>query len=305
MSDSDEEEMRAMRASSRHATVGRSAAVKGPGAAAGSAGKQASHSSSGGGSRSLQKPASDDEDEEMIVAEDDGLEARSMLQLPMSFGKVAVDNSISMEVHTSTARKDAKAADAAAKGTVQFGSRVAVGRRGKGLSAQQQAEPGRPEGASMEADDGPPPQQQGAAESEDDEQPAQGREGSMLPVTHEVELPAHEKAVTALGLDPKGSRMAVGCLDGSVKLFDFAGMNEEKRHFREMEPAPGYAVQSVAFNKTGGMILVVSSDSHARIYDRDEASKPIQYTVKGDMYVRDMTHTKGHTEGNVPEDEWK
>merc|ERR1719188_1005957 len=73
-------------------------------------------------------------------------------------------------------------------------------------------------------------------------------------------------------------------------------MNEEKRSFRSMEPLEGYCVQSVAFNKSGGMILVCLSDSHARIYDRDGSSRPIQSTVKGDMYVRDMQHTKGHTQ---------
>lgn len=41
---------------------------------------------------------------------------------------------------------------------------------------------------------------------------------------------------------------------------------------------------------------MVCSDSHARIYDRDGSAKPIQSTVKGDMYVRDMQHTKGHTQ---------
>jgi len=212
----------------------------------------------------------------------------------MSFGKVAKDNTPSLEVHDRTARRDAKALAAPAKGAVQFGSRAAGSRRVRGPGAPQEPEAGGRGAGGMEVD-GPQPRR-GEDEEDEVEEPVPIREGGNLPVTHEVEVPVHEKAVTALSIDPKGSRMAVGSMDGTIKLFDFAGMNEEMRSFRSMEPAEGYGVQSLAFNKTGGMILVVSSDSHARIYDRDGSSKPIQYTVKGDMYVRDMTHTKGHTQ---------
>lgn len=117
-----------------------------------------------------------------------------------------------------------------------------------------------------------------------------------LPVSHEVSIPAHEKAVLALGLDPKGSRMATGCMGGMLNLFDFNGMSEEKKAFRSLEPLEGHHIQAISFSITGGCILVVSSDSHARIYDRDGSSQLIQSTVNGDMYVRDMQHTKGHTQ---------
>jgi len=111
-----------------------------------------------------------------------------------------------------------------------------------------------------------------------------------------VAIQAHEKPVTALGLDPKGVRMATGGMDGVVKFYDFQGMSEEKNAFRHVEPVDGHMVQAICWGPTGGCLLVASSDSHARIYDRDGSSKPIQSTVKGDMYVRDMTHTKGHTQ---------
>jgi len=55
-------------------------------------------------------------------------------------------------------------------------------------------------------------------------------------------------------------------------------------------------VQAISFGVTGGQVLVCCSDSTARIYDRDGTTKPIQQTVKGDMYVRQMEHTKGHTQ---------
>jgi len=133
-------------------------------------------------------------------------------------------------------------------------------------------------------------------EEEPDELPIPGKEAEVLPVSHEVAIKAHERAVTALGLDPKGSRMVTGSMDGTIKFYDFNGMSEEKNSFRSLEPVEGHMVQAISFGTTGGQLLVICSDSHARIYDREGSSKPIQMSVLGDMYVRDMTQTKGHTQ---------
>eukprot|EP00913_Durusdinium_trenchii_P018483 g17365.t1 len=132
--------------------------------------------------------------------------------------------------------------------------------------------------------------------AEPDELPEPGKELEVIPVTHEVEIPCHEKAVTAIGLDPKGSRMITGGLEGTLKFFDFHGMSEAKDAFRSVEPVVGKMVHAVSFSPTGGQVLVVCSDAAARIYDRDGSSTPIQQTVLGDMYVRQMEHTKGHTQ---------
>jgi len=63
-----------------------------------------------------------------------------------------------------------------------------------------------------------------------------------------------------------------------------------------LEPVEGHMVQAVSFSTSGGCLLVVCSDAHCRIYDRDGSSKPLQMSVKGDMYVRDTQHTNGHTQ---------
>lgn len=73
-------------------------------------------------------------------------------------------------------------------------------------------------------------------------------------------------------------------------------MSEAKTAFRELEPVDGHMVQALSFACSGGFLLCVCSDSHARLYDRDGTSTPLQSTVKGDMYVRDMQHTQGHTQ---------
>jgi len=94
-----------------------------------------------------------------------------------------------------------------------------------------------------------------------------------------------------------GSRMVTGSMDGNIRYWDFNGMNsEDKSSFRSLEPVEGHMVQAVSFGTTGGSVLVVSSDSSARIYDREGTTKVLQSTVKGDMYVRDMQHTQGHTQ---------
>lgn len=266
-----------MRASTRHA--GSRGRAKGPEAPAGT---------------DRQNTHSDDEDEDMFVPEEDLGAERAML--PMSFGKVVPDMTPSLDVHNSTMRKETKGALAiAAKGTVQFGSRAGVNRRPKGVAEEAQAQPELNAGEGMGAET-PEPQDECESDGMEEEVPVPGKEEEALPVSHEVSIPALDKAVTALCLDPKGSRMAVGGMDGVIKLFDFAGMNEEKRAFRGLEPVEGHLVQGLAFNSSGGMLLVVCSDSHARVYDRDGSTKPIQSTVKGDMYVRDMAQTKGHTQ---------
>eukprot|EP00971_Amphidinium_carterae_P266663 5289661-Amphidinium_carterae.1 len=40
-----------------------------------------------------------------------------------------------------------------------------------------------------------------------------------------------------------GARMVVGGMDGNVRFFDFAGMNEQKEAFRMVEPVEGHMVQ--------------------------------------------------------------
>jgi len=130
-----------------------------------------------------------------------------------------------------------------------------------------------------------------------------------LPVTHEVHIPAYEKSIlTAFALDRAGSRMVTGSMAGQFKYYDFIGMNETKQHFRLMEPLGQCRVEALSFCPSGGTVLCLSADAQARIYDRDGSSRTaecrlkradphlIQSTIKGDMYVRMLEDTKGHTQ---------
>lgn len=67
------------------------------------------------------------------------------------------------------------------------------------------------------------------------------------------------------------------------------GMDQKFRHFRKFEPSEGHAVMSVQWSRTGDRFLVCPGSAKAKIYDRDGYA--IAETIKGDMYIRDMTHT--------------
>mmetsp|Transcript_112833 Transcript_112833/g.224477 ORF Transcript_112833/g.224477 Transcript_112833/m.224477 type:complete len:736 (+) Transcript_112833:67-2274(+) len=297
--DSDEEaEMAGLRSSARHHGLSRPP----PGAAP---------VESSTATRSVAKTddgaASSDDD----LAEDSAEDLGAMRTfLPQSFGRQEAPPGPSLEaLHLSTRRKERREeiADRVSdkKTGVQFGPRttdavMAAGARQRavrGASTMQHKAGGKLQEEVGLVEDSRRPGPVGQDSDIDEEGDAAALDDDDgIPVSHEVSIAAHEKAVTALSLDPRGSRMVTGSMDGCMKFYDFAGMNEEKQAFRWLEPVDGHMVQAVSFSTTGGLLLAVCSDSHARVYDRDGSSKPVQSTVKGDMYVRDMTHTKGHTQ---------
>lgn len=113
-----------------------------------------------------------------------------------------------------------------------------------------------------------------------------------LPITHEIVLRGHKRLVSALTIDPSGARVLSGSYDNEIRMWDFGGMDQKFRHFRKFEPSEGHAVMSVQWSRTGDRFLVCPGSAKAKIYDRDGYA--IAETIKGDMYIRDMTHTFGH-----------
>eukprot|EP01071_Lankesteria_metandrocarpae_P011039 Lankesteria_metandrocarpae@DN539_c0_g1_i1.p1 len=118
---------------------------------------------------------------------------------------------------------------------------------------------------------------------------------TWYPAEFVVDIEAHEtrRTVAAMSLNPKGARMVTGSLDGEICMWDFNGMTTEFRYFRKFVPLESHGVQSLAYNTTGSQYLCCAGDSSCRIYDGD--GKHLQSTVLGDIYVRDMANTKGHT----------
>lgn len=116
---------------------------------------------------------------------------------------------------------------------------------------------------------------------------------SQIPCSYEVLMKGHKKSITAIALDPKGFRMITGANDYNVRMWDFQGMNKSMNSFRILEPYEGQPINALSYNPEGSEYLVCTMGAQARIYDRD--GRDVLECVKGDMYLNDLSHTKGHT----------
>ena len=128
-------------------------------------------------------------------------------------------------------------------------------------------------------------------------------DGDEYPISHELVLRTHTRAVGAVSLDPAGGRLATASLDCNINLYDFASMTPTTlRAFRTVDPydskrsassSESHPVHHVEFNPlSGSVFLCVSAHPQAKIMSRD--GDVMTEFVKGDMYLRDMNNTKGH-----------
>lgn len=113
-----------------------------------------------------------------------------------------------------------------------------------------------------------------------------------LPVSHEVVLAGHSKTVSVFASDVAGARLVTGSLDYSIRLYDFGGMDRTHKSFRDVMPQDGHPVIAVDFSPTGDRFVVGTTSSKAVVYDRD--GNLLKKFIKGDMYISDVSSTKGH-----------
>ncbi|CAK4374356.1 unnamed protein product [Aphanomyces euteiches] len=145
----------------------------------------------------------------------------------------------------------------------------------------------------------PPSQQEvdsDAPESDSDDDEDNGSDIAMrysLPLKNQVMLSAHDKLISSIAVDAAGARVATGSVDYHMKLWDFAGMARQVKPFRDAEVEEGHPVLALSYSPTGDRILAVTGSSQPTILTREGVTE-LQF-VKGDMYVMDMAHTKGHT----------
>jgi WD repeat-containing protein 70 len=140
------------------------------------------------------------------------------------------------------------------------------------------------------------------ADDDDDSDDSDASEDDEYPVSHELVLKTHERAVTTASLDPSGGRLVTGSTDCTLKLHDFASMTPTTlRAFKSVDPSASktstnsetHPINHVEFNPlSGGAFLCVSAHPQAKIMSRD--GEVLAEFVKGDMYLRDMNNTKGH-----------
>ncbi|ELK28111.1 WD repeat-containing protein 70 [Myotis davidii] len=127
----------------------------------------------------------------------------------------------------------------------------------------------------MEQDIGrlPPPlhkEEVGGGDDDDDDDGGDSEEENpvqKIPDSHEITLKHGTKTVSALGLDPSGTRLVTGGYDYDVKFWDFAGMDASFKAFRSLQPCECHQITSLHYSNTGDMILV-SGSSQAKVMDR-------------------------------------
>ena len=140
-------------------------------------------------------------------------------------------------------------------------------------------------------------------DSDDDDDDSD--EEDEFPVSHELLIKTHDRAVTSISLDHSGSRLVTGSNDCTLKLHDFAAMTPTTvRAFKSVDPSTTkssassansetHPINQVIFNPlSANQMLVVTALPQAKIFSRD--GELITEFVKGDMYLRDMNNTKGH-----------
>jgi len=128
-------------------------------------------------------------------------------------------------------------------------------------------------------------------DNDDDDEDKESIE-SRIPVSHEISLDHGNKTVSALGLDPSGSRLVTGGYDYEVKFWDFNAMDASRRAFRTLQPFECHQIKSVDYSITGDVVLIAAGNAQAKVIDRDGFE--VLECVKGDQYIVDMTNTKGH-----------
>lgn len=152
----------------------------------------------------------------------------------------------------------------------------------------------------------------GSDSDSDSDDSDSSEEGDRFPVSHELVLKTHERAVTSVSLDPAGSRLLSGSLDCTLKLHDFAAMTPTTlRAFRTVDPwetkksaasSDSHPIHHAEFSRlSGSVFLCISAHPQAKIISRD--GDILTEFVKGDMYLRDMNNTKGHV-GEIATGTW-
>ncbi|KAI9684260.1 MAG: hypothetical protein M1822_005733 [Bathelium mastoideum] len=153
---------------------------------------------------------------------------------------------------------------------------------------------------SIDSDNDKSEDDEGSEDDDDDDDDDEDED--EFPVSHELLVKTHERAVTTVTVDPSGTRMITGSSDCTMKLHDFASWTPTTvRAFKSVDPTATkhsgnnetHPVHQVAFNPLSpSQVLVITALPQAKIFTRD-GEMETQF-VKGDMYLRDMHNTKGH-----------
>jgi len=100
----------------------------------------------------------------------------------------------------------------------------------------------------------------------------------LLPVTHEVEFAqAHTKSITAMAMDPAGSRLITGSNDYTCQMYDFGGMDASHKPFQEVRVSSTvdymdggqFPISSISYSPSGDKFVIATTSACPKVYDRD------------------------------------
>lgn len=135
-------------------------------------------------------------------------------------------------------------------------------------------------------------EEDGYDSADDDEDVVSVNRYDTVPSSSEIELIHGNKTVSALALDPNGSRLISGGVDYELRFWDFQGMDSSLESFRTIKPCECHPIKNLEYSTNGDLVLVISGSCQAKIVDRDGYVK--MECPKGDQYIRDMAKTRGH-----------
>lgn len=105
------------------------------------------------------------------------------------------------------------------------------------------------------------------------------------------------KTASAVAFNNAGTRFAVGGHDHEVRIWDFTTLDKwQTQPIASAQPCGATVINNISFSNDDERILVVSGSCQAVVMAKDGLVPKGSQCAKGDQYISDMTHTKGHTQ---------
>ena len=77
--------------------------------------------------------------------------------------------------------------------------------------------------------------------------------------------------ITALSVDPAGSRLVIGSTDSHLRFYDFGGMDAGGECFKAVLVDDGHPIVDVVWSNSGDRILVATTSAQPKVLDREGA----------------------------------
>ncbi|KAI4837976.1 WD repeat-containing protein 70 [Plasmodium brasilianum] len=104
-------------------------------------------------------------------------------------------------------------------------------------------------------------------------------------------LNIHKKNICEIRSVRKGSTLVVSGNDNNVRIYEFKNMNKyEKGYTKLISLSEGSIIQSLDAQNN---ITLIANGNKCYVYNRNY--ELIKNTIRGDMYIKDVNKTKGHT----------